>query len=126
MVCIGYLLVLLVSCLQLHHKYPHSLVMEVAVIDAGVWEEGGRIGSVSVMDSVAMKEGGRVGLVALSWEGGMGGLVWSRTPHLKGWEGTQCISAVSPETDAGYLVIFGCISSPSLDPRTSSCRTPSS
>ena len=102
MVCIGYLLVLLVSCLQLHHKYPHSLVMdngpwEVAVIDAGVWEEGGRIGSVSVMDSGAMKERGRVGLVALAWEGGTGCLVWSCIPHLQDWEEREDISAVSPE-----------------------------
>ena len=54
------------------------------MLDAGVWEEGGR-----------------VGLVALAWEGGTGCLVWSCTLHLQDLEGREDISAVSLDTYVG-------------------------
>ena len=119
MVGMEYLLVLPLSSLQLHNNYSHSLVRDadgleeegrdgwLAVLESGAYKEGGRVGWV-VVD--AWEEGGRAGLVALALEGGMDGLMWSCTPHLQGWEGRQCISSVSPETDVGYLVIFGCLS----------------
>ena len=52
----GYLLVLPLSFLQLHHNYSHSLVR-----DADGFEEEGRDGWVAVLESGACKEEGRVG-----------------------------------------------------------------
>ena len=56
MVGIGYLLVLPLSFLQLHHNYSHSLVR-----DADGYEEEGRDRWVAVLEFGACKEEGRVG-----------------------------------------------------------------